>query len=154
MPRRRRRRIVRYSATAVAMVALAILAYIVVRRWGAGAKTRAQADSNPSRRAVAEPMLRIDNGLLEIGDYDAWFDVLPRAIRLALRRGQTDAEAILVEVFSSILPEQHWPPLTGSPHRWQWQQMVARTAEILRFDPQPTPTRRRSELRVVESFSS
>jgi len=135
--------------TALALVALVVVAYLAIRRWSARFKPQIDPSRNPADVvAVAPAMVRIDHGLLAIGDYDAWFEVVPRAIRRALRSGNTDAESVLVEVFSSILPEQQWPPLAGSPHRWQWQQIVQRTAEILALEPSPTPTRRR-DLHVV-----
>lgn len=81
-------------------------------------------------------MVTLENGLLEIHDYNAWFDVLPRAVNRALEHN-IDAEAVLAEVFSSILPGEPWPPPVGSPQRWQWQEMVKRTRALLETNPPP-----------------
>lgn len=134
---RRKRSLVKISAATLALVTLAVIAYVVTLRL-----------LERRERRIAPAMIKVENGLLEINDYDAWFEVLPRAIRSALRRGVTDAETILIEVFSAILPDEQWPPPAGSPNRWQWREMVARTAEILDVTPRPTPPKRKG-LRVV-----
>jgi len=140
----RSKRLVRRSASVVALITLAVIAFLIVTHWLARLDRRANPD--PSSKPIAPPMVHRENGVLVIDDYNAWFEVLPRAIRAAMRRGNRDAESILVDVFSSILPDQTWPPRPGAPDRWQWQEMVARTAELL--EPRPTPTDRPG-LRVV-----
>jgi hypothetical protein len=139
MAKRKRRRTIYVATGALVLVALAIATYLLTIRF-----TRRMA--NPRDPSVSAPMLRVEDGLVVIDDYNAWFEVLPRAIRRALRDGRRDPEAILVDVFSSVMPEQQWPPPSGSPQRWQWQQMVERVAQLL--EPEPRP-RGRVDLRVV-----
>jgi len=138
---KRRSKLVRRSAGAIALITLAVVAFLVVTRLLERRDQPREQQRNP-KLEVAPPMVRRENGLLVIEDYNAWFKVLPRAIRSAMRRGNRDAESILIEVFSSILPDQAWPPRPGSPDAWQWQEMVAQTAALLDDPRRPTPTQR------------
>jgi hypothetical protein len=120
----------RAGAAVIAVLVVILVAYLI------GSRSRARKGQ----------MVTMDAGLMTIRDYDAWFNVLPTAIRAAMRRNNPNAEAILADVFSSILPNETWPPPAGSPQRWQWTQMLEQTRALLEPPPRrPTPER----LRVV-----
>ncbi len=124
--RKSKRRALRASAALIALVVLVVLAYLV--------------GSHRRTRKAKNPMVTMDAGVMTIRDYDAWFEVLPRAIRTAMRRNESNAEVILADVFSTILPDETWPPSPGSPQRWQWTQMVEQTRALLEPAPRsPTP---------------